>query len=117
MDIKTLIEADPRVTPIRQKYNYLVALKQKLIMDISHAEADIIKLSGEYEGIAKEYVEKYQPKQVVEVAPAVTPESEEDSIEESYGCNCGCEDPADPIPGGESEPEPSAETDRPAKEE
>jgi hypothetical protein len=60
MNIQQIIESDPRIKEIKEKYQKLVQTKNQLIYNISYVEADINKLMGEYEVVQKEIVAKVE---------------------------------------------------------
>jgi len=97
MDIRQIVEQDGRIIAIKEEYKVLIAKKQAAIIEISNIEADIIKLQGKYEATAQEIVKPFVPQTPAEVV---------------------ADENATPVVEGPvSEPEPTAETDRPVKDE
>ena len=119
MNIQQFIEQDPRVIELKQQYNKLLVTKNQLIMDISHVEADIIKLSGAYEVVTKEIIGTLQTKGVVPTPPSVEGpepvEPVETPIAEENEDDGFAEVKEEEV--NVTEIPPSAENDRPIKEE
>jgi len=82
MNIQQILEQDQRIVEIKQKYTELAKVKHQKILDISHIEADLIKLSGIYETITKEIISKLQGVPPVEQSPVPNEEPVEDPIAE-----------------------------------
>ena len=123
MTIQEFIQQDPRVQEMQKTGKALTQRKNALIMEISHIEADIIKLMGQFETIQKEIISKVQdamqqPKTTdtvpVEVPPEPVksegePEIAEENIDDGFA-EAGLENSAD-------FQEPSAENVNPLNEE
>jgi hypothetical protein len=111
MDIQDILDKDPRIVEMKQQYQVLINRKNQTIIDISHIEADIIKLSGSYEILAKDIISQIQAnigKQLAKVEenppPPEVPEEE---------VTTGVENPMDFESDEASEVPPSAENTRP----
>ena len=60
MTIQEFIQQDPRVQEMQRQGKVLNQRKHELIIEISHIEADIIKLMGQFETIQKEIISRVE---------------------------------------------------------
>ena len=115
MTIQEFIEKDPRIQEMKKRGQAMVNQKNQLIMEISHIEADIIKLMGQFESLQKEIIGKVEEAMKAHTAasePApVDPGDEAEVAEENQDdgfAEAGLENPAD-----FNDMEPSAENTNP----